>query len=1815
MNQANVATKPVRLPRFVSRPRALLFAVLLAVPATRADTLDISQIPLMAGGGLPPNVTFLFDTSFGMNSAILPSTAAHLGKHSTKERPYHQNLAVRAAAVNKLAYNPAETYTPPNKVDGTPYPDSSFEAAWRDGFGAMHPNPLTTVDLRTQYRDRGAGGINFFNRSQPGNDGNCVNNGPVNLPLYSNYCSHSYMDEAPRSAYYTWLNKDRAGIRHDVKERWKFYVEDHASNDAWTNNRSITVAGVDVPMGKDTTYTCAKMSSNGRSDLATRIKCKLNDALASGGWTVSLDGYYTVIVEKGSIGDVPDLTPTFSANGTGAKVKLMEHVDGATVSAGVKGCIYQVRRIPSASPTTNVNDYPVLNVADLDPRSTTKDLYPAWCSSIVSSGGTPFECREGGYSMEGLTGYQRVDVDILKTPTSAYNKSWNPHKLVDEGTPTEHFEWPFQGCFEIVEVGSPRDLELTGKTEAEAKKNFANWYSYYGTRINVIKSATAQAFQTMEDSVRVSFGVTGGGTTDRTVANCDNDEGPTRVMTANCRSGVSFRSQNPSVWGLGSKTYRAGLQEKLVDGLKPNLTDVAGFYALERGARPFKDFGNDPTVPPGYRNKKFRSQVLDYLFSINTATLSAVELEQEKSNPKVDDSDAALSEDLAYLRHSLGEAGEYYRLKDVRGPWSLYPGLTLTVGEAKHNGDDNQFAEQRLQACRRSYTVLVTAGYYRRAGTDDLPRYACARNDQDSTPGQSFVNTPPGFTPSGCLGGRTDDYAAISNSTDANLSGARIGALIRSPNPAYQYVYEPRLPFADARHATGTSTSVSLPNNATGDLAVGATTFRVTSSLDHLYLGEKIMFGSSSTKVYRIIDIDLDEGETAKGIVTLDRGLEDAVTRGTAIRRHDYTRYQNTLADVAMAYWKNDLLPGTDYDPANPPGTVVHDYDPTNPATDKQKDDYANNVLVSASDPAFWQHMNTIALHMGDGASIRARDDSGGATPLIKSVGEGEDWLLANDPYWGYRTGHDTSWCNDSHTGDGTGGVEWCDPVAAAGGAEVYYTPQRYLYGNDLLHAAINSFGAYVSVQSPEELTQALNQAIAAVNVTQDATTAGVATNKNVRGRELLYQPHFTSLGWYGRLKAYRFCTGADVSRDSKYDTVSKTQVLRTTHNTRAKCLKEGDLWAVPDWDASERLAQQICGSSNADDCKDTGFVATRRKILFGSSSPGINLAALPWSAPAGGGLTTEQQDAFGSEERFKWFLGDPAMEESLRARVADGRTPLGDIVNSTPLFVGADDFGYANASRLTSEMRAKYRTRKASSDFINRPEVIYVGANDGMLHAFAAQSNVELPPEPGQTYNYDDGKPNSSDAVPGLPTGARNAGKFTEDGGKEYFAYVPPSLGSKLGELADPGYAHSYYVDGAPTARDAWISTAGVYGWRTVVAGSTGAGGRAYYALDVEDPKNPRVIWEKTSSNSGFENLGVAIGQPSIAFIPGASSPKSVVIFGNGYNSALSNSSKASLFIVDLDGSGVTEIQTPETTASVCPDNGLSTPLVADLNKDGVADAAYAGDLCGNLWKFDLSAASPAAPKLLLVAKDETGKRQPITASPEVATVRAKTGGSRVMVYVGTGKFIETGDKSEVQTQTLYSVVDGEHVDASGNPIVIDRGRLMPQTIKAEFVNNYPGVQGEKIRTLTADTPNPAADPLDYKGFYIDLFVEGEAKRGERVVAKPVVWSDRVVFTTIQPGTDECSTAEGTGFLYEVDPYYGGRLAFTVFDVDGNGEFGNSTDLTHGIISGREVGMGGGVATQGSNKYVGNIKGRVVKTANNPKGMVLGRRSWKQIR
>ncbi|MDP2254417.1 MAG: PilC/PilY family type IV pilus protein, partial [Thiobacillus sp.] len=465
----------------------------------------------------------------------------------------------------------------------------------------------------------------------------------------------------------------------------------------------------------------------------------------------------------------------------------------------------------------------------------------------------------------------------------------------------------------------------------------------------------------------------------------------------------------------------------------------------------------------------------------------------------------------------------------------------------------------------------------------------------------------------------------------------------------------------------------------------------------------------------------------------------------------------------------------------------------------------------------------------------------------------------------------------------------------------------------------------------------------------------------------------------------------------------------------------------------------------------------------------------------------------------------------------------LGDVVNSAPSYVGAPAFNYPDNLEAAS-----YYTFR--SNHSTRTPMLYVGANDGMLHGFDAAT------------------------------------------GQEKLAYVPSKVYPNLAQLTSTNYSHRYYVDGSPTVVDTFYSGA----WHTTLVASLGAGGQGLYALDVTNPStfseanaSSIVKWEYTDTD-----LGYVFGQPSIVKL---NTGKWAAVFSNGYNNSEADGSASTtgyayLYIVDIEtGALIKKISTK--TGSVATPNALATPTLVDRDGDGKVDYAYAGDLQGNMWKFDLCDASPqdvcatnntngwgvaygtsTSPEPLFSAMDSSSNPQPITSAVEVTR---HFSGDGFQLYFGTGKYLENGDIATTGTQTFYSVWD----IATSPSTISGRSELQQQTVTTTTT-----VSGKEYRTSSSnsvDWVDPASSAGTKRGWYMDL-----PESGERVVSDPALYSSRILFTTLIPDASTCSGG-GTGWLMELDSVTGAALGGPTFDVDGDGEVNTDDNLgTEGVYA-----------------------------------------------
>ena len=472
------------------------------------------------------------------------------------------------------------------------------------------------------------------------------------------------------------------------------------------------------------------------------------------------------------------------------------------------------------------------------------------------------------------------------------------------------------------------------------------------------------------------------------------------------------------------------------------------------------------------------------------------------------------------------------------------------------------------------------------------------------------------------------------------------------------------------------------------------------------------------------------------------------------------------------------------------------------------------------------------------------------------------------------------------------------------------------------------------------------------------------------------------------------------------------------------------------------------------------------------------------------------------------------------------------------------------------------------------KPELLLVASNGGMLHAFDAEDGSEL-------FAY----------VPG-----------------EVLEPVPGEVFAPLSQLTAPQYQHRYLVDGTPTVSDALVDTPSGKEWKTVAVGSMGVGGRSIFALDISDPENMtanEVLWEFSDDDLGY-------GVSDVQIVP-MENDKFAAVFGNGYNSA---SNKAMLFVVDMsDGSLIAKINT-EVGGTSNP-NGLATPLVSDWpDNDLIGQFVYAGDLQGNLWRFDVSDPDPTKwddnTLSLFSAVDPGGAAQPITAQPRVALNPERPG--ELMVLFGTGSFFRSEDRDAAnpQIQTLYGVRDsGASVTTSRG----DRDDLLQQEITFETTTTALG----KLR-IVREVSNNDYTAADEPGWYLDLAFGGAAL-GERVISRATFPSSstrkRVRFTTLRPDADPCSGGRD-GFLFDIDLADGSQFGQSVFDINSDGVFNVDDQVSNKIISAISSGFGEELTVirnqEGTQDFLYTGEGERVGGSlifTDP----IGRQSWQQLR
>jgi type IV pilus assembly protein PilY1 len=733
-----------------------------------------------------------------------------------------------------------------------------------------------------------------------------------------------------------------------------------------------------------------------------------------------------------------------------------------------------------------------------------------------------------------------------------------------------------------------------------------------------------------------------------------------------------------------------------------------------------------------------------------------------------------------------------------------------------------------------------------------------------------------------------------------------------------------------------------------------------------------------------------------------------------------------------------------------------------------------NIVAPSSANPAFWQNLSVIAVALAFTGTV---------------TGQGDTFLQALD-------NGTQSW----PTGLNPNGA---DPKTA----------------DDLWHAAVNSRGRLLIAGNPQELSAQLSAALQEIRARSAIGSAAASSTAFLDSGNGIFTAEMSQGTWSGNVYRREI---DPVTLQFKTTNAGGVALPRDANNV-PYVWRASDQLPVP---AARRIFTMRTGSGPRDALVD--FLPNAGTV--GVDAGQMTDLAGPSLQPATDVINYLRGDR--SKELSAVPPGNLRDRPRLKAGVVGSLDDVfGTFADSSPIFVRDDDFNYDFLPSGTPgrDTYLQYlRANQGSTATPGRAATIWTGSNEGMFHAFSADTGAEL------------------------------------------FAYMPRAAIQNVSQVVDPNYQHRFIVDGVPALGDAFIRPAqgGAAAWRTVVLSSLGAGGRAVFAVDATDPaalSAQSVYWEvgkQSLSASDFQLLGSTLGTAFVARVKDntvAGGGRWVAVFANGPESDLK---RAALFVVDLE-TGVPVRVLDTGFGDATNPNGLSTPApLLDSNRQLVG--VYAGDLRGNVWKFDLSGAAPSAWNVAFNSSPLFTTRSPANVGPaatqDVAQpifakplLRLHPDGG-VMVLFGTGKLISPGDRESEDVQTFYGVWDkpAETGGMVGN--FRTGGTLVQQAITSKsgtptmyFMTNFDVNYASGKRGWFFDL----GVTYSANGTAVNTGTATLATPRERMITSPIALGQNLLAQSFVPSVDSCDLA-GLSFLF--------RLKYLNGAFVGTGSFGSPT-------------------------------------------------------
>ena len=781
--------------------------------------------------------------------------------------------------------------------------------------------------------------------------------------------------------------------------------------------------------------------------------------------------------------------------------------------------------------------------------------------------------------------------------------------------------------------------------------------------------------------------------------------------------------------------------------------------------------------------------------------------------------------------------------------------------------------------------------------------------------------------------------------------------------------------------------------------------------------------------------------------------------------------------------------------------------------------------------------------------------------------------------------------------------------------------------------------------------TSSIGTGITTLNLSQLPQTSDSSADNTVAGGQVqtstqVFVASYNSSNWWGGLASYNLVTSG-----------SGSSAIVT------------GVASLANWDAGCKLTGGSCSTTG------TSYIATTpstRAILTWNGTAGLSFASVTNTLLGGADpvlanssyqctSSTGSTTACTYTDVLNYLSGVRTNEQGGDNSPGPFRTRtgvLGDIISSNPVYVGTptssypvtapwSDLLYPTTTMLENAVTnsyAAYQTAQAT-----RMNVVYVASNDGMVHGFRSGS---------------------------FTAGAAPTYVSTYNDGQEVLAYMPGTVLSQIAQnsvtglfganynFTDPSYTHHFFVNGSPSTGDLYYSNA----WHSWLVGGLAGGGKAIYALDVTTPANfsqanaaSLVVKELNTANltctgttSCVNDLGWTYGTPVITRMHNGTW---AVIFGNGYNST---NGHATVFIASISSTGVWTVYDLQTNTQL--PNGIAYVTPSDLDGDHITDYLYAGDLFGNLWRFDVTSSNPsnwgasnfngasnpgnsgASASPIFTATNTSGIAQPISTQVEVVN-NTLNGMPQTILMFGTGKNLEASDllpdNTTIGVQSIYGVWDwnmsGWNALSSTKyaslsaPQTITRSVMQQQTV----TGTYDGATGGAFtsastsgyRTLSgatvcwASSTSASCSSNTQLGFYLDL-----PSLGEEILYNPIMVDGLFVVNTTIPAAQTqgltcfLSTPPG-GWTMAINPLNGGVL------LKGTSIFNTSTAASANIgrtpVSGIFVSAVGtpSVVNYNNQTYLINktSAGGVVVNPINPNTLIVyptGKRlSWVELR